>query len=135
MSNEMIQNMGAQLVGRANEMIVSDQMTYGDPSSLISREAAQIQVTLMNAGLLKEGARIEPRHVVAIKAGFAVVGLTSAADPSEALARYIATGVSGSPIVAFRQQRDEEKRHQAAPQQRVEDQSHGSEEGEAHAAA
>lgn len=104
--------LGVALTGRANAIVQQDMATYGDPAALLIKEGQMLKTLLAITGL-DRGATLQPQHVIAIKAVSAVVGLVSAPKADEALARFIATGVAGSPLVELQVATEASKKAEA----------------------
>jgi hypothetical protein len=104
--------LGAALTSRACSLVDQDMATYGDPAALLIKEGQMLKTLLSITGIDK-GATLLPQHVIAMKAVSAIVGLVSASKADEALARFIATGVAGSPLVELHVATEASKRAEA----------------------
>lgn len=89
--------LGTALVERAMERVARDQATFGNATVLLQKRRAMLRTVLAIAGY-KAGDDVSPALVAALDAGSSIVGLLNAAEPDDALADFIAVGISAAPM-------------------------------------
>lgn len=93
-----MQDVNTDPVTKANAFAAEDIVTYGDPTSFISKQRIMTDAILKISGC-DRGAPVTPQVVAALEAGAAIVGLLNAPMPADALARFIAAGINAAPII------------------------------------